>query len=51
MRIQHIMADGSTRESVKGVKIPKQTYKKIMQIRSKKNENQIKAEGSKSSHR
>ena len=46
MQITHIMADGSVRESVKGVKIPNKTIK---EIRSKKNENQNKAEGSKGS--
>lgn len=39
MSIKHIMADGSVRESVEGMKIPnKEFYIILNQIRSKKNE-------------
>ena len=39
MRVIHIMADGSVRESVEGMKIPnKEFYRILNQIRSKKNE-------------
>ena len=39
MRVTHIMADGSVRESVEGMVIPnKEFYKILNQIRSKKNE-------------
>lgn len=39
MNITHIMADGSVRESVEGMKIPnKEFYIILNQIRSKKNE-------------
>ena len=38
MQITHIMADGSVRESVNGMKIPKKIYEKIKEVRSKKND-------------
>lgn len=39
MKITHIMADGSVRESVEGMKIPnKEFYIILNEIRSKKNE-------------
>lgn len=43
MKITHIMADGSVRESVEGIKIPnKEFYIILRQIRSKKNEKEKK---------